>query len=86
MERFPLLAMAYGALREGGAACIVLNAANEVAVEAFLAGSIPYLGIARVCREALERCSPPAPRDEGDILEADRQARALARELAARGA
>ena len=82
--RFPLLRMAYEALREGGAACITLNAANEVAVEAFLCRAIPYLGIAEVCRRTLERKALAAPRDEADILEADRLSRALAREEVAR--
>ncbi|SSW71132.1 1-deoxy-D-xylulose-5-phosphate reductoisomerase [Achromobacter agilis] len=52
--RFPCLALSFAALRSGQAACVVLNAANEVAVEAFLAGRLPYTWIARVIEASLE--------------------------------
>jgi 1-deoxy-D-xylulose-5-phosphate reductoisomerase len=54
LERFPCLALAGEALDAGGAAPIVLSAANEVAVAAFLAGDAGFLDIARTCRRALE--------------------------------
>lgn len=53
-ERFPCLALAYAALRDGQGACIALNAANEVAVAAFLEGRLPYTWISRVIEAALE--------------------------------
>ncbi|MDL2059627.1 1-deoxy-D-xylulose-5-phosphate reductoisomerase [Mesosutterella sp. AGMB02718] len=80
-QRFPLLAMAYEALREGGGAPIVLNAANEVAVEAFLGGRIPFLSIAEVCRRTLEQVHFGSPDSPEEILEDDRRAREAARGL-----
>jgi 1-deoxy-D-xylulose-5-phosphate reductoisomerase len=53
-DRFPCLGLAYAALDHGGAWPVVLNAANEVAVAAFLGGELPFPGIARVIAEALE--------------------------------
>ena len=85
LARFPQLGMAWEALKAGGIACIVLNAANEVAVEAFLDRRISYLSIAKTCRLALDAgLSGDAGSLEG-ILEADRRARALARSLIASG-
>ncbi|MYZ44849.1 1-deoxy-D-xylulose-5-phosphate reductoisomerase [Schauerella aestuarii] len=54
LDRFPCLASAYAALRAGQGACIVLNAANEVAVDAFLNGRLGFMAIARVIDAALE--------------------------------
>ncbi len=53
-ERFPCLALAYRVLREGGTAPVVLNAANEVAVAAFLAGDLPFMGIPEVIAHTLD--------------------------------
>ena len=53
-ERYPCLGLAYAALSSGQGACIALNAANEVAVEAFLQGDIAYLDIARVVEQTLD--------------------------------
>lgn len=53
LQRFPCLQLAYAALRAGGTAPAVLNAANEVAVEAFLAGRLPFTAIARVIETVL---------------------------------
>jgi 1-deoxy-D-xylulose-5-phosphate reductoisomerase len=73
-KRFPALELAYAALRGGEAAPAVLNAANEVAVAAFLEGAIPFQGIARADAEVLNgflaRSEAPL-RDLGDVLEAD---------------
>ena len=55
LETFPCLALAYAAGRAGGGAPATLSGANEVAVEAFLAGRIPWLGIAEIVDEVLER-------------------------------
>jgi 1-deoxy-D-xylulose-5-phosphate reductoisomerase len=79
LARFPCLSFAFAACRAGGTMPAVLNAANEVAVEAFLAGRIPFLAIARVVEETLERHRPNlAPSRVEVILEADRWARAEA--------
>ena len=79
--RFPGLALAYAALRSGGTAPAALNAANEVAVEAFLARRLAFTGIGRVIETTLERCETrPAERLEA-VLEADAQARRTAASL-----
>jgi 1-deoxy-D-xylulose-5-phosphate reductoisomerase len=77
-ERFRCLQLAYDVLREGGTAPAILNAANETAVAAFLAGSLPFLGIARLNEATLDAL--PA-RPEGsleDVLAADAEARLFA--------
>jgi 1-deoxy-D-xylulose-5-phosphate reductoisomerase len=78
-ERFPCLDLAYRALDHGGAWPIVLNAANEVAVEAFLAARLPFAGIPRVIEQALaaaEREARP-PQSLADVRETDAWARAF---------
>ena len=77
-ERFPCLGLAYAALRAGGTGPAVLNAANEVAVEAFLASRLPFTGIARVIAEALEAVPARAADDLAAIMAADAQARRAA--------
>ncbi len=79
LARFPCLRLAYAALRAGGTAPAVLNAANEVAVEAFLAGRLRFTGIAEVSAETLEAVPARAAEDLGEILEADARARREAR-------
>lgn len=79
--KFPGLHLAYEALRAGGTACAVLNAANEVAVEAFLKGGMPFGGIYRVVREVLERQPIAAAGRLEDIFLADQQARRLAADM-----
>jgi len=75
LVRFPCLGLAYAALRAGGTAPAVLNAANEIAVEAFLAGRLRFTGIAEVIAETLEAV-PARSADELDaIMEADARAR-----------
>jgi len=54
-HRFPAVALAYAALRAGGSAPAVLNAANEIAVERFLAGELPFLSIVEIVSRVLER-------------------------------
>jgi 1-deoxy-D-xylulose-5-phosphate reductoisomerase len=81
VERFPALRVARSALEAGGAAPIVLNAANEEAVAAFLGRRITFLGIVRTVEEALARTSAAEPRSIADVIDIDRRARALAREL-----
>jgi 1-deoxy-D-xylulose-5-phosphate reductoisomerase len=82
-QRFPCLGLAYAALRDGGTAPAVLNAANEVAVSAFLEGKLGYTAIPQVIESAL-RCAPATPADSLDIvLDADRSARRAASESVA---
>ena len=79
LQRFPCLALAFAALRAGGAAPATLNAANEEAVEAFLAQRIGFLDIARIIEACLER-SPDFAVDSLDaVFAADAQARDGAR-------
>lgn len=86
LERFPALGLAFAAGRAGGTAPATLNAANEVAVEAFLAGRLDFPGIP-ACVEAVLSAHAPSPAGSvAAVLEADRQARSAARAwLAARG-
>ncbi|HYG48895.1 MAG TPA: 1-deoxy-D-xylulose-5-phosphate reductoisomerase [Allosphingosinicella sp.] len=77
-ERFPALGLARQALREGGARPAVLNAANEVAVGAFLAGEIGFLDIASIAAETLQCYGPAAPASIDEVLDVDREARAAA--------
>lgn len=87
-DRFPLLKLAYQCQEAGGSATCTLNAADEIAVEAFLKGEIGFTGIAAVVAETLSRMPNRHPRTVGDILEIDKEsrttARAIARALAAR--
>jgi 1-deoxy-D-xylulose-5-phosphate reductoisomerase len=78
--RWPALALGYEAARRGGCAGAVLNAADEVAVEAFLAGRVPFPAIVELCRDALA-ASPDRPlRRLADAEEADAWARAFVAE------
>lgn len=83
-SKFPLLELAYEALRIGGTAGCWLNAADEVAVEAFLQGRIPYLAIAEMVAATMASGLSPVPSSIGDILDADRAARARAQSLVSR--
>lgn len=83
MQRFPQLGYAYEALRMGGAASIVLNAANEIAVEAFLDRRIRFLDIARSCRQMMDSTVLAAPKSLEEVLAADREARIKTREVIA---
>ena len=75
-----MLALARDAGERGGTYPCVFNAANEVAVAAFLAGRLPFLAIADVVADALARADGAPARDLDDLVEADRAARALADE------
>ena len=74
--RYPCLALAYAALRAGGTMPAVMNAANEVAVERFLAGAIPFTEIAGWVERAMDAHRPSALHSVDDILTADAWARA----------
>ena len=76
--RFPALRLARDALEAGGASPIVLNAANEIAVAAFLGGEISFPQIASLVQEALNEASYDSPRSIGDVLEIDRATRSRA--------
>jgi 1-deoxy-D-xylulose-5-phosphate reductoisomerase len=80
-ERFPALRLARQVAQEGGAAPAILNAANEVAVAAFLKGAIGFLDIAMIVEDVLNRYSAPVPSGIDDVLEADAQARTQARHV-----
>jgi len=80
-ERWPALELGWEAARAGGAAGAVLNGADEIAVEAFLAGDLEFLSIIDVCRQAL-RSMPELPLESiEDALKADAWAREYTREL-----
>ncbi|HEY7242091.1 MAG TPA: 1-deoxy-D-xylulose-5-phosphate reductoisomerase [Burkholderiales bacterium] len=79
-QRFPCLGLAYAALHAGGTAPAVLNAANEVAVEAFLARRIRFTAIAAVIEDTLNGIACPAADSLAGILEADALARRKALE------
>jgi 1-deoxy-D-xylulose-5-phosphate reductoisomerase len=80
LETFPLLALARRAGEEGGTAPCVFNAANEVAVAAFLEGRLPFLGIAEVVAETLGASDAAPARDLDDVIAADAEARRHAEE------
>jgi 1-deoxy-D-xylulose-5-phosphate reductoisomerase len=80
-ERFPATRLARDAARQGGAAPIVLNAANEVAVAAFLAGQTAFTDISALVEQALSRELPPAPSSLGEVLAVDAEARTRTAEI-----
>lgn len=75
LERFPALGLAMAAMKAGGARPCVLNAANEVAVGAFLAGRIGFLEIADIVARVLDSYDPIRPGTIGDVLAIDGEAR-----------
>lgn len=81
LERFPCLAMAYEAIRRGGNAACVVNAANEVVNQAFRQGKCGFLQMAEVIAETLERVPYIKEPSLEDYLETDRTARTTATEL-----
>ena len=80
-ERFPATKLAREAMEAGGAAPAVLNAANEVAVAAFLAGHIPFTRIAAYVADVLAQAAPATPQTLAEVIAVDAQARAMARAL-----
>ncbi|HQR83661.1 MAG TPA: 1-deoxy-D-xylulose-5-phosphate reductoisomerase [Polynucleobacter sp.] len=78
LAQFPCLNLAFSAARAGGTAPTILNAANEVAVAAFLDAGLPYLQIAQVVEHALDTIAPIEANSLETILQADTQARAVA--------
>ena len=84
-ERFPALRLAYAAGRAGGYAPCVLNAANEVAVHAFLAGELPYRAIPKVVEETLQRHAIGHPQSMDDLVEMDVASRLMAQAILQEG-
>ncbi|MCL2524181.1 MAG: 1-deoxy-D-xylulose-5-phosphate reductoisomerase [Betaproteobacteria bacterium] len=84
-ERFPCLQLAYDALHAGGTAPAILNAANEVAVAAFLDRRLPFLGIARLNEAVLQAVPALAGDSLDDVLAADAEARRCAGEMLRQG-
>ena len=80
-ERFPALKLAYRAFEAGGSATCTLNAADEIAVAAFLEESIPFPAIASTIEETLQRVPVRHPRSVADILDIDGESRAVARQI-----
>ncbi len=80
-RQFPCLDLAYQALQAGSAACIALNAANEVAVESFLQRELPFERIAGVIQQVLAGCSARPPDSIEAVVELDGAARRQARSL-----
>ena len=80
-ERWPALLLGWRAAQQGGVAGAYLNAADEVAVAAFLEGAIAYPAISELCAQVLEEAPREKPRDLEDIFQADRDARERTRYL-----
>jgi 1-deoxy-D-xylulose-5-phosphate reductoisomerase len=74
-DRYPMIRLAKESMKAGGIAPAVFNAANEVAVEAFLSGRIPFLAIPRIVGQALDRTANFEPTGVSGVLAADREAR-----------
>ena len=83
LDSFPCLRLAREAAEAGGTAPCILNAANEVAVHAFLAGDLSFTGIARVIESTLSELPAQPVRHFSDLYAADAQARDVARGVAA---
>jgi 1-deoxy-D-xylulose-5-phosphate reductoisomerase len=82
--RFPCLRLAYEAAEKGGAHCIALNSADEIAVEAFLERRISFPGIARTIESVLQATPESHPGTIREVLTCDMQAREMAREVLVR--
>ncbi|MBR7105720.1 MAG: 1-deoxy-D-xylulose-5-phosphate reductoisomerase, partial [Opitutales bacterium] len=81
-ELFPCLKHAFSALRAGGTATTVFNASNEVAVDYFIKGKLPWIKIATVVGKTLEATQAIDPQNLDEVLDADAEARVKASEIA----
>jgi len=81
MEKFPCLRLAYEAAEAGGSKTIALNAADEVAVAAFLDGAIGFEGIPKTIKTVLDETTPAHPESIKEVLQIDAEARAFAAEV-----
>src|SRR5471032_2201713 len=84
--KFPLLNIAYEAQRAGGAATCIVNAADEIAVEAFLEEKIAFTAIAKVVAETLQRMPHCNPSSVSEIIDIDTNSRGVARDIVAKRA
>ncbi len=84
LDKFPMLGLAYRVIKMGGPAGCILNAADEIAVEAFLDGKIPFTAIPAVVEATLGKCRLQPVDDVGALLQIDGQARDVARGAVAR--
>jgi len=85
-QKFPLLQLAYDAQTAGGSATCTLNAADEIAVEAFLNEQISFPGISEVVADTLSKMPPRTPNSVGEVLQIDEESRVVARECVRRRA
>lgn len=83
LPRFPCLRLAYEAARAGGSHCIALNAADEIAVEAFLGGELPFMGIPRTIERVLELTPAKVPGSIAEVLTVDEACRTTAKQVIA---
>ena len=83
LQRFPCMRLAYEALAIGGTMPACLNAANEIAVAAFLAGKIRFLQIAKIVEQTMRLFKSEQAKDVETILSVDEEARSIARQLIA---
>ena len=83
LDRFPCLRLGFEAARAGGSAAVVLNAANEVAVDAFLDRRLRFTRIASVVEATVAACAGAEPGDLDTVLDVDERARAQAAEFVA---
>ena len=74
-DRFPAIKLARGAIEAGGAVPAILNAANEIAVAAFLTGDVQFLEITEIVSRIIDSYSPPEPNDLADIFGIDKETR-----------
>ncbi|QWD46496.1 1-deoxy-D-xylulose-5-phosphate reductoisomerase [Polynucleobacter paneuropaeus] len=81
LQRFPCLSLAFQAGKQGGTAPVILNAANEIAVAAFLDNALRYLQIPEVVERVLNTTPPSTPSSLEDILEVDAKSRVLATDV-----
>jgi 1-deoxy-D-xylulose-5-phosphate reductoisomerase len=81
LQRFPCLRLAYEAAAASQAHCIALNAADEIAVAAFLAGTLPFLGIPRTIESVLSLTPAASPASIPEVLQLDQNSRALAEQV-----
>jgi 1-deoxy-D-xylulose-5-phosphate reductoisomerase len=86
LDKFPCLRLAYEAAEAGGAKTVALNAADEIAVAAFLEGRIPFLGIPATIHAVLNETPARKPESISEVLDMDCEARELARRFVNAGA
>ncbi len=84
-DKFPCIALAYKALEKGGAAPLILNAANEIAVESFLAGSLKFTDVPKVIGRMIEYVDEKIEMTLENLLQTDRQTRTATREMISSG-